>query len=184
VNALTEGGRLVGTHVARLGAAEVARRVKTSEAMARHLATGRKTPGSDLKQRLADTFGISLESWAQAAAPEPPPAPKRPTADKPASAATKKGSALELLWGTVTMVDEALDGLDVEAPATHRASLLQRRIDALDKIAKLQGEGELTPAMVLRSRAWRELMARIEPILTEYPDVATKIAEAIEAVEG
>jgi len=77
-----------------------------------------------------------------------------------------------------------MDALDVDAPATHRAALLRTRSDTLDKIAKLQGEGDLTEAQVLRSRPWRTLMARIAPILERHPEVAAEMASALEEVEG
>jgi len=178
----TEGGRLVAEAVRRLGAAEVARRARTSEAMARHMATGLKTPGVDLKHRLADAFGVPVEAWSMPAKDEPSSPPRKPRA--PGVRRASRGAALPELWATVEQIDVALDALDVDAPATHRAALLRTRSDTLDKIAKLQGEGELTEAQVLRSRPWRTLMARIAPILERHPEVAAEMASALEEVEG
>ena len=91
----------------------------------------------------------------------------------------RKRSTLAEVESTVASIDAALES----APPYAKAALFRARLDALDKIARLRGEHELTPAMVLRSKAWREVMSAIAPILEKHPDVAAEIADALEALE-
>ncbi len=193
---MTEGGRLVADLVARVGAAEFGRRVRTSEGMARHLATGRKTPGDALKERIADRFGVAPSAWDEPAKADPAPRKKRePLASKPLPAAKPKvdapapklfASAVEELRSTIARVDEALELVesDVLAAPSQRAQLLRVKVDACDKLAKLQGEGELTMAMLVRSRLWREILGRLEPVFEKHPDAAADVAEVLEELEG
>jgi hypothetical protein len=37
--------------------------------------------------------------------------------------------------------------------------------------------------MIVRSRAWRDILAALRPILERNPEVATEIAEVLEALE-
>ena len=91
----------------------------------------------------------------------------------------RKRTTLAEVEATVAGIDSALES----APPYAKAALYRARLDALDKIAKLRGEHELTPSMVLRSKAWREVMSAIAPVLENHPEVAAEIAEAIEALE-
>lgn len=185
MKAFTEGGRRVAEIVAKVGAAEFGRRVRTTEGMARHLATGRKTPGGALKERIRDVWGVAVETWDQQAEAAPPKKPASGGAPRPSTTSSRL-SGVEELRATIALYDDRIAEAQADefTTASSWVALLRGKADACDKLAKLQGEGELTTAMVVRSRAWRELLARLEPILARHPDVARQMAEALEAVDG
>lgn len=70
-----------------------------------------------------------------------------------------------------------------EISPTAWASLLRGKADAAAKLAKLQGEGELTMATLVRSRIWSEVLSTMRPVLSRYPECAAELAEAFEALE-
>lgn len=174
---MSEGQRLVAVRVAELGAAEVARRAKTSESMARHLAVGRKTPSPAMKDRLATALDVPLEAWDR---------PARKAKKKAAKAKKRKrarsSAALTELWATVDRLDDAISVVDLGSLLG--ASLLGKRTTALDKIARLQGEGELSFAALTKSRVWNDLLAKLRPILERHPECASEIAALLEALEA
>lgn len=186
---MNEGGRLVAELVGRVGAAEFGRRVRTSEAMVRHLATGRKAPGADLRERIRQAYGVPLEAWSMA--PKEPKEPKgsasRTTETRTGAVADSRGSSgLQQLRDTIGALDRqlALVEADPLVPARDRTAVLRAKADAADRLARLQGEGELTMAAIVRSRVWRELLALLGPVLDRHPDAAAEIADVLERIEG
>ena len=73
---LSRGHQLVGQQARRLTATELARRTGTSPSMVRHIAAGRKTPGTDLRDRLV-AHGVPSDAWDEPA--ETPSAENAPS---------------------------------------------------------------------------------------------------------
>lgn len=189
---LTEGGRLVAELVARVGATEFARRVNATEGTARHLAAGRRLPAPDLRERIHVAWAVAIEAWERPAeAPKPTPAPaptpvdSRPSDDPTAQAVV---SGLGRLRDTLRLFDSSIRAAQHDesgAPfGAYWVSLLRGRASVAEKLARLQGEGELTMASIVRSRAWREVLGLLRPILEKHPEVATEIASVLEALDG
>lgn len=153
---------LAAALVGRLGPVEAARRVRCSRQMISAVATGERQPGAKLAAAIVEA--------AAAVPPSPTPRSKR-----------KPGATLDELQSTVDAIDATLAG---DVPATAKAALFRARIDAIHRMSVLRGEHELTPQQLLRSKPWRDVMARIEPILERHPEVAAEIADALEALEG
>lgn len=160
--------KLAAELVSRFGPVNAGRRAGCSRQMIAAVARGERKPRAEL--------AAAIEA-AAAALPPPKRAPKR----KLPKSAARTQTTIEALVATVASIDETLTE---DPPATAKASLYRARIDALDRIAKLRGEHEITQAALLRSKAWREVLAAIEPILAEYPDVAEQIANALEGLEA
>lgn len=177
--------------VDRLTVAEIARRVGTSGSMISHLAAGRKTPSRKVKDRLV-ALGIPADGWT---VPVVADAPARVT---PATNATarrverekraaslagdvERGSAIALLVESITeiedLIEEATNG-QPRAPVTHIASLMRVKVTALERLAHLRGEDEISTATIRRSRAWQELLAVIERAIVDHPEAARALKEA------
>lgn len=201
---LTEGGRIVAELVGRVGATEFGRRVKTTEGTARHLAAGRRLPAPDLRKRIHAAWGVALESWARPAEPTKPTSAPAATDGRMSLSSTVDEatanavvSGLSQLRATLGLFDASIreaQAQDAKARETENGayatsgsywvSLLRGRAAAAEKLARLQGEGELTMAMIVRSRAWREVLSLLRPILERHPEVATEIADVLEALDG
>jgi hypothetical protein len=178
VKSITEGARRVAELVAKIGAAEFGRRVKVSEGMARHLATGRKTAGVALRDRIATVVGIPAEAWdepAKVVEAKPSPKPKAPATEP------DEDTTIGRYLRTVADIDATLAD---DIPASAKASLYRARLDALHRISVLRGEHELTMAQLVRSRIWRDIQARLETALASYPEAATAIADALEDLDS
>lgn len=191
---LTEGRRRVAELVKRVGAAEFGRRVRSSEAMIRHIATGRKTPGAALKTRIAEVFGVAVESWSRPARPKTkkkpiPPAPS--TEPSPTRTARQRVSGIDQLCGVLDRYDDLIREADRPNGGTDDdehvvgtsigawVQLLRGKAEVAHMLAKLLGEGELTVATIVRSRAWAEILKALEPVLADAPDVAAKMADVL-----
>ncbi|AKV03180.1 hypothetical protein AKJ09_09843 [Labilithrix luteola] len=200
----TAGSHLVAELVARIGAAEFGRRVQTSEGMARHIATARKTPGKDLQQRIADKFKITVDAWSipmtedkaspprkSKAAPKarakPAPAPPETrTAPSVPARSSKRVSGIENLRSVIEKFDEWIDAADEDSDVsmTARAALANGKANAADKLAKLQGEQEITMSQIVRSKAWQEMLKALEPVFAKHIEAANDFAAALEALEA
>jgi hypothetical protein len=203
---LTHGASQVRAMVNRLSAAEVARRARTGEAMVRHIATGRRTPGEKLKERFVP-LGIELGAWTMPMATGTPArlsqkaeravsSVERETRSAELAGDAEKGSAIRQLVDTVADIDRQLEevregssdaedgGVILVPPLSHIASLTRVKVAALAQIARLRGEGEITPAMIRRSRAWQDCLAVIEGVLAKHPEAARDFAAAMAKLGG
>lgn len=186
--------------VDRVSVSEVARRAETSRSMVHGMVAGRKTPGRELKARLV-ALGIAADGWTM---PVVPDAPARPTLATEAMARRvtrekrtaslggdiERDSAIARLVESISELEELIDearyggpmGEDgrrsLPAPATHIASLMRVKVTALDRLAHLRGEGEITTATIRRSKAWHEMLSIIEAVLAKHPEAARDFTEA------
>lgn len=180
----------------KIGKSELGRRVGISEGMVRHLATGRKNPGPELKEKF-EALGIERAAWTVPMAPgiteKTTPAVER-VAAKVARERQADESAIQRLersvieYGEKIEVYEAtIDVLIKDDAAHHAISAMAKRDGAMAKrdavlvdLAKLYGEGELTAAAIHRSRVWNdEILPKILAILKKHPEAARDFAEAM-----
>lgn len=193
------GQHLLAELAERHSAAEVARRVGSSDTLIRHVAKGRKTPSPAIQQRLLDVWSIPLESWRTEASPvvssgtlpaassSTHPAP--PSERGPGASSAPRGrrtSAIDDLADTIERLERTLRTAEADAKLSpsQLASLYRAKVDACDRLAKLRGEGELTGAMLMRSRVWKDLMSALLPVLEKHPAAAEDIATVLEGLEG
>jgi hypothetical protein len=166
------------------GAAELAQRCRVSESTIRHALTGFRPLSSRTRAAIELVMGVDLETGiptrhGQRKPPRAPaPAPSRPRA-------SGKVSGVEELRATLALYDQRISDARVDgASPSVWAHLLQGRATTCDKLARLQGEGELTMAMIVRSKVWLDIRAALRPVFEKYPEAATEIAEALEALEA
>lgn len=177
----SEGRRLLSDVVRRLGARETGRRSGVAESTISHAVAGRKKPGARVLGRLQKAFGISVASWGVSAAPTPPRAAQAPQTIRK----RRSMRGIRELRAAILAFDVQLKAAEAseEISPTAWASLLRGKADAAAKLAKLQGEGELTMATLVRSRIWSEVLSTMRPVLSRYPECAAELAEAFEALE-
>lgn len=177
----TEGRRRLADVVKRHGVRETGRRANVSESMVAHIVAGRRVPGERVQNRLETAFGIALASWAQLPAKASPA-----SREEPAKPARKRRSmrGIRELRDAIAAFDVRLEAAKkTSISPTAWASLLRGKADAAARLAKLQGEGELTMATLVRSRIWSEVLATMRPVLARHPECAAELAEAFEALE-
>lgn len=179
---LTHGATQVAALAKKIGAAELGRRVETSEGMIRHLATGRKNPGADLKVRF-EKLGIERGAWTMPAAPNVTEK-TTPTVEKVAARVERERqaseSAIQRLERSVVEYGDLIDSaIKDEASLAHIVGAMAKRDSVLVDLAKLYGEGELTEAAIHRSRVWNnEILPRILAVLKKHPEAARDFTEA------
>lgn len=178
---LTHGATQVAALVKKIGAAELGRRVETSEGMIRHVATGRKNPGLDLKARF-EKLGIERGAWTTPAAPGVTEKAS-PAVEKVAGRVERErrasGSAIERLERSVLEYGDIIDAaIRDDAPLNQVVGAMAKRDAVLVDLAKLYGEGELTPAAIHRSRAWNDaILPRLLAVLKKHPEAARDFAK-------
>lgn len=191
-NVMTHGATLIAGIAKRLGAAELARRIATSEGMIRHLATGRRTPGDALKEKLV-AFGIDQSAWTVPAAPgvEAKMTPATTIAANRVereSERKKSNTAIARLEARVAQYDDVIDAAlasDPPASLIHVTSAMAKRDGVLVDLAKLYGEGELTAAAIHRSRVWNEeILPKLLTILKKHPEAARDFEKAFSNPES
>lgn len=178
---LTHGSTQVAALAKKIGAAELGRRVETSEGMIRHLATGRKNPGPGLKARF-ESLGIDRGAWTMPAAPGV--TEKATLATEKVAARVEREqqaseTAIQRLERSVLAYGDIIDfAIRDEAPFNHITGAMAKRDGVLVDLAKLYGEGELTAAAIHRSRVWTdEILPRILRVLKKHPEAARDFAQ-------
>jgi hypothetical protein len=61
------------------------------------------------------------------------------------------------------------------------ASLSSTLNRTLWHIGKLTGEGDITESQIVRSKAWRAFLAKLDPLLERYPDFAADLHGFLES---
>lgn len=140
-------------------------------------------PNDEHRAAMETAFGIPRQSWdrlvREGATPASTPTDASDDDDDHAPA-----TAVEDLRRTIARIDAQLVRLEGEdANASHLAQLYNAKTSAVAKLARLTGEGEVTGAMIVRSRVWRDLLDRLAPILEKHKAAAAEIAAALEEFE-
>lgn len=185
VDRRVEGARLLEPIVRARGAAEVARKARSSQVSVRLWVNGQRRPGGDARQALAHHYDIPIESWIKA--PEIPPAaetgvrPKLVEAPKIDVGLPAKELVRMQLQGIRNRIAAAEAG---DANPSTIATLENAYTAAVRLYAKLAGELEITEATIMRSSAWAKLMKRLREVLELHPDAAKAIEAAFEEYGG
>lgn len=177
----SEGARQLGDVVGLGGNCEAARRLRTSEGMVRHLVTGRRTPSPELRKRIAEAFGVDVATWERPAKRVPKPKAAPALSLPPRASGARSG--LVGLRETVEALSRLSDNAKAEGwPPRLQIRVLGSLTEAAYQLAKLQGEDEITVAMVLRSRHWRDVMGVLGPMREAHPEAARALDEALDAL--
>lgn len=188
---LTRGAVELRALANQISGAEVARRTNTSPAMISQIASGKKMPGDALKAALA-LLGVAVDGWTMPVVPDA--GPRTTPATDMAARRVKREQRAESLRGDVErdsaiarlvesiaeleeLIEIARGGM---APITHVAALMRVKVTALDRLANLRGEGELTIAAIRRSKAWQELLDEMGAVLVDHPEAARALEKAFE----
>jgi hypothetical protein len=111
--------------------------------------------------------------------------PKRPAS---VETSTDKGSPSGSRFGTSSRDQLAALIVKIEAdlavtPAQYRAALYGQLKDTHAKIAKLDGEGEITVSTILRAKSWREAVAILLDALEPFPEALRACTRALQEHE-
>ncbi len=144
-------------------------------------------PSDEHRAATESAFGIPRQSWDRpvrdAAGVVASPPDGEDDEDDATDDATP-ATAVEDLRRTIARIDAQLVRLEGgDANASHLAQLYNAKTGAVAKLARLTGEGEITGAMIVRSRVWRDLLDRLGPILEKHKAAAAEIAAALEEFE-
>lgn len=179
---MNEGARLLTAIVARGSATAVAARLGVTEGAARHYADGSRKPRAETRRRALDAFSIPVDAWEH-------PAREEKAAGKPAqtNATTTPLSAVGLssrdrAVAIVERIEAEIAACDSTVPINHKAALYGQLQSAVTRLSKLDGDGEVTPAQVLRSKAWHELEAVLGRVLREFPGAAERLSGELAAL--
>lgn len=174
----TEGARLLQCVKGSL--AEIAARL--DPAPARQLVgrwrSGETLPSAEYRTALEKAFAIPKASWDRRTGATTPPTTKE-------AVEPFQGSAVEELRRTVAQLTRKLEALegDPDVSPAHYAQVANAKTSAVAKLARLTGEDELTPQMIVRSKAWRDILATLEPIFARHPHALAEIAAALRSLE-
>lgn len=118
--------------------------------------------------------------------PKPPPrgnddaAPVLGVVAPSAGSSTPATSAI--LDGHQATAERLQAALATEKDPKVIASLSSTLNRTLWHIGKLTGEGDITESQIVRSKAWRSFLAKLEPILERHPECAAELHAFLESV--
>lgn len=167
--------RAIEARAETLTRAGVARALGCSEALVRAWIAKTRKPTKSWRARAAAAFGARWDdrvavAVAPTSSPISPPALPEQTA-RP-SIVDGAMSARERQVEIVRRIEAELAACGASTPANHKAALYSALGTANDRLAKLDGEGELTTSAILRSRAWLEVASALQRVLRKYPGAA------------
>jgi transcriptional regulator with XRE-family HTH domain len=156
--------------------------------------SGAKKPSREAREKLAAAYDIPASAWDEDAAsypvekpevlPSPPESPSvSPLPMTPgghlASGAAAKARILE------QRIAHAMRRLDTDKGISLKdeAEIVNKLSQALERLAKLNGELEFTNARVLQLPFWRRIVEVSSAALTPFPDAALAFAKAVEGLE-
>jgi hypothetical protein len=178
------------------GSSHVARLVGVTETHVRHIANARRSVSDRLAGKFAEVFGVPVAAWKTPADAElgkastPASAPPNASSPQPHGAVgpspnahrpARVTSAIADLEATVERLDAALLAVEADpvASPSHRAQLFNAKVNALEKLARLRGEGEISEAAIVRSQAFRRIMAVVFEAMRDHPAAATALRTAL-----
>lgn len=193
---VTAGANALGTMARALSVRELARRAAVDPKTIRRHFQGKQTPPAATRAVYASALGIAPELWDGPSTPVAKPDMLPPAAVIGAVAAPPvvavpippavNLSAVAVNRSTLDRIDRQLAGLEnAEVKnAGQLASLYNARSTAAKQLSRLTGEDEITEAQIVRSSAWRAVMALLEPVLDKHPDCASDIADLLSRLEA
>jgi hypothetical protein len=189
---LSEGAAALAAICTKGTITAVAAKLSVTEGSVRHFIAGRRLPTPKVRKKISATYGIDQRSWRWAATPPEPRAKTSrggatPAAAPPVSTApparprsTAGLSSRDQLDDVIRRLEEDLAACGDDVPKNHKASLYGQLTNALAKRSKLDGEGDLTVAAIVKSRAWTETIApALLSAFREYPKAAEALAKIL-----
>lgn len=147
----------------------VAAKLDVSEMSVRRWLAG-ADPSAKMQRRILATLVVT------------PPAAAPPPVAAPPSLAQKGLTNRDRMAGIVERLEREIASCDDTVPRNHLAALYGQLQAAVAKLSRLDGEGELTVAALLRSRAWAEVEAVILEVLRRHAGAAEDLVAALDAV--
>lgn len=183
-----------GAHLLRKSGAAlegIAKVCGVSTTAAGYWRAGSRKPRLEVRERLAEAYGVPVEAWdepdpVEAAAPPVPPSSPAPA---PAPVAAPE---LEPVPAGVQAKAEWLErrvhelmarvGSDMMALPIEQGRVLASCAQTLHLLAKVTGALDLSPARIIRSAPWREVEAALASGLAKHPAAAADVAAALRAL--
>jgi transcriptional regulator with XRE-family HTH domain len=183
----SEGSVQLVQHIARHGAAAIARRVGASASAVRAWSKGERRPGPGRREMLAEAYGIEAGSWLRrsTAGKQPTKVVETVAAPFPATDGAES-DALTVCRATVARLERELDrlGADPAATARERSSVASALTASTRLLARLTGSIEITPSMILRSPHWLALRTTLMDAIEPVPGALEAWVKALEGLEG
>jgi len=114
--------------------------------------------------------------------PEPPPIPRSRT--ESASLSREGMTGRERFAAIIERIEDEIRVCGPTVPRNHVAGLYGQLQSAVERLAKFDGDGELSVAALLRSRAWGEVEAVVLEVLRRHPGAAEDLVAALDALRG
>ena|GEM_PF-2035054 len=163
--------------IKKYGATAIGQRVGLSRTMISQVANEKRNASGDLRSQLT-RYGIALSDWSTEET-----AVVRPPKNENTSISVAKLRGIDGLREAIAKYNERIGAMTDDDSATAWASVLRGKADASDRLAKLQGEGEITVPQIIRSKAWQEILKAIYPALEKHPVAARDIQGALATLE-
>lgn len=181
-----EIAKVTETLARRLGGfAQLGRRLGVTGRAVQNYAEGKRVPRPAVAAKIV---ALAREGGKDAPArPSGPPASsdaRKARSLRPRVAAT--APSLEQQEALVRDLDELLVAAlaDPTAGYRDRASVANAKDRALRTLSDMRGEGQVTEATILRSKAFGRIYAVVLDALKPHPSAAMAVAQALEALEG
>lgn len=133
---------------------------------------GKTLPSNGYRIALETLYGIPRSAWDPLLISAPDA-----TSEAPKSRVVAEGAAVDELRTEVGRYERLLSALEASDATSGRTyvSALAGKVAALSRLARLEASRSATEA-----RVWRTVLDRLAPILEAHPDVAGKVAAALE----
>lgn len=176
----TKFQKLIASQARRITQAGVARALGVSDRTVRGWLAGDGKPSVRLQARAAEVFARDAVEAKPSAPVERAPAPSVSILEGQLSARERQCIIIRRIEAELEKIDD-----DDTVPKNHKAQLFGQLTTANAALAKLDGDGEqpvFTPAQIVRSPAWREIMGVFETVLSKHIHVAREFREALSKV--
>jgi hypothetical protein len=145
-------------------------------------ATGSKTPNAEMRAKLEKVVCIPPSDWD---IPAPKPGAAKSEGDTQVSAVAPNASAKTVAVAHLADIRARHTAAKDSGASIRELALLDNALSkAVATYGRLSGELELTEAQVLRAPAFQRCMNTIMGVLADYPDIATKLSEALSVLAG
>jgi len=163
-----------------------------SETAAIYWRSGKNKPKLDARERLAEAYGVPVEAWDEPSATASNPVAKHDTAtqaDEPPTLELVEADIPEGAAGKARLLDAEVRSLmarmrrDRSALPLEQAKVLSLLASTLEKLARLNGELELTNLRIVHLPFWRRICETAAHTLSPWPQAARAYVEMVRGLE-